>query len=151
MQVEVAHGITHLITLRLVLSLSAAGGAHGTGSDVARRGVGRGVGYGRFWTVGTGPGDVRSGTGGVEVGQPSSPDSLIGRSPKSPCMRHVTEGNVSIEWRVGGKGGEQTRMRPGMEKMEKIKAAREFNSLRRKKGQSTDDPNRGVSRCPGRA
>lgn len=106
MLVEVSHGITYLITLRLVLSLSAAGGAHGAGSDVARRGIGRVVGEGRFCTVGTGSGDVRGGTGGLEVGQPSSPDSLIGRPPKSACMRHITEGNVSIEWRVGGKGGE---------------------------------------------
>jgi hypothetical protein len=37
-------------------------------------------------------------------------------------MRHNTEGNVSTEWREeGGKGGEQTRMRPGMEQRGKKK------------------------------
>jgi hypothetical protein len=127
---QLARGITHLISLRLVLSLSAAGGAHGAASDVARRGVGRVVGEGRFWTGRSG--DVRSGTGGVEVGQPSSPDSLIGCSPKSARMRHNTKGNVSTEWREEGeKGGEQTRMRPGMEQREKKKAR---SSLRKKKG-----------------
>lgn len=102
-----APGVTHLITLRLGLSLSTTGGAHGATSDVAGRGVGRGVGGGGFWTVWTGPRDV-GGTGVVEVGEPSSPNGLIGRSPKSACMRHTNkEGNVSIKVeRKGRKGGE---------------------------------------------
>lgn len=71
----------------------------------------------------------------VEVGQPSSPDGLIGRSPKSARMRHTNkEGKVTTKvGRKGRKGGKKEKQIAGM------------RIWYEGKKESTDDPNRGVS------
>lgn len=131
-----APGVTHLITLRLGLSLSTTGGAHGATSDVAGRGVGRGVGGGGFWTVWTGPRDV-GGTGVVEVGEPSSPNGLIGRSPKSACMRHnnARRGRSQQKLRGRGRKGEveskQEEWGPGMREKKKQGSSRPVSGRKR--------------------
>lgn len=93
--------ITYLITLRLRLSLPATCGAHGATSDVTGRGMGGR--NGGFWTVRTGSGDMGS-PGVVKVGQPSSPDGFIGRSPKRACMRHAQARRGRSQQKLGGRG-----------------------------------------------
>ena len=55
--------------------------------------------------------------GTFEVGQPSSADSLIGRSPKSACMRHNKAQRECLNnLRKGRKGrGRAVNEEPGME------------------------------------
>lgn len=48
-------------------------------------------------------------TGVVKVGQPSSPDGLIGRSPKSTCMRHTNARRGKTQQRRAREGREEKR------------------------------------------